>query len=114
MSIEFREATRQVHEVVTKFGGQPTWIQQPQWPISRETGKPMRFIGQVALDRTIFGSVRGQMAYLFMTDDDDYVDGTWEPDGGENAVVIQPGRVTVLFPMDQLCIEWSLARATIG
>jgi len=32
------------------------------------------------------------MAYLFMTEDDDqYVDGTWEPEGGENAVVIQPG-----------------------
>jgi uncharacterized protein YwqG len=26
-----------------------------------------------------------------MTEDDDkYVDGTWEPDGGENAVIIQP------------------------
>jgi hypothetical protein len=26
-----------------------------------------------------------------MTDGDEYVDGTWEPEGGENAVVIQPG-----------------------
>ncbi len=31
------------------------------------------------------------MAYIFMTDDEEYVDGTWEPDGGENAVIIQPG-----------------------
>ena len=32
------------------------------------------------------------MAYIFMTDEgEDYVDGTWDPDGGENAVVIQPG-----------------------
>jgi len=34
------------------------------------------------------------MAYIFMTelavDDTDFVDGTWEPDGGENAVILQP------------------------
>jgi uncharacterized protein YwqG len=35
------------------------------------------------------------MAYVFMTDGDDYVDGTWEPDGGENAVILQPGRASV-------------------
>jgi hypothetical protein len=35
------------------------------------------------------------MAYVFMTDEDDYVDGTWEPDGGENAVILQPGTPTV-------------------
>ena len=32
-----------------------------------------------------------QMAYVFMTDGEDYVAGTWEPDGGENAVILQPG-----------------------
>jgi hypothetical protein len=31
------------------------------------------------------------MAYVFMVEDDEYVDGTEEPDGGENAVIIQPG-----------------------
>jgi uncharacterized protein YwqG len=30
-----------------------------------------------------------------MTDGDDYVDGTWEPDGGENAVILQLGSVSV-------------------
>ena len=30
-----------------------------------------------------------------MTDGDEYVDGTWEPDGGENAVILQPGNTTV-------------------
>jgi hypothetical protein len=51
----------------------------------------MRFIGQIALDADLFGNVDGCMAYLFMTDGDDYVNGTWKPDGGENAVVVQPG-----------------------
>lgn len=31
------------------------------------------------------------MAYVFMTDDDKYVDGTWEPDSGENAIILHPG-----------------------
>jgi hypothetical protein len=32
--------------------------------------------------------------YIFMTDDEQYVDGTWEPFGGENAVIVQPGDTT--------------------
>src|SRR5947208_3527423 len=90
-TIEFVEAFSPIREPVTKFGGQPTWLLSPQWPISRETGKPMFFIGQVALDPNVFGNIQGRMAYVFMTDGDDYVDGTWKPDGGENAVIVQPG-----------------------
>ncbi len=46
----------------------------------------MRFLAQVVVrDEPL------TLAYVFMTDeDDDYVD-TFEPDGGENAVVVQPG-----------------------
>jgi uncharacterized protein YwqG len=51
----------------------------------------MRFIGQMAIEAELFGPTSAQMAYLFMTDEDDYVDGTWEPNGGENAVILQPG-----------------------
>lgn len=51
----------------------------------------MRFICQIALDEATFPNAAGKMAYIFMTDEDEYVDGTWEPDGGENAVIIQPG-----------------------
>ena len=74
----------------TKFGGQPDWIDEPQWPHSKTSGNPMRFICQVALDRNVFADAKGKMAYIFITDEDEYVDGTWEPDGGENCVVIQP------------------------
>ncbi len=77
-------------EPVTKFGGQPVWLTEPEWPVSKETGEPMRFICQVTLYGEIFGDVEGKMAYIFMTDGDDYVDGTWEPEGGENAVIVQP------------------------
>lgn len=74
----------------TKFGGQPDWLEEPQWPISPELEGPMRFIAQISLG-DVFPEHQGKMAYLFMTEDDDeYIDGTWEPDGGENAVIIQP------------------------
>jgi len=93
-TIEFIESSRPVSGLVTKFGGQPTWLTGAQWPSSRSTGKPMRFIGQVAIEPELFGKLPAQMAYLFMTDEEDYVDGTWEPDGGENALVLQPGNVS--------------------
>lgn len=81
----FLPADGAVREAVTKVGGQPVWLEEPQWPLSRETGQPMQFLGQFALDG-------GRLAYLFMTqDEDDWVDGTYEPEGGENALVIQPG-----------------------
>jgi uncharacterized protein YwqG len=93
-SIEFFEAREPITEFVTKFGGQPNWIQKPEWPLSKATGEPMRFIGQIDLERELFGQITGKMAYLFMTDDAD-VDGTWEPGGGENALIVQPGHTEI-------------------
>ncbi len=90
-TIEFKEAKKPAREAVTKFGGQPVWLTEPQWPLSAETGKPMRFICQIVLSEDLFGLVSPKMAYIFMTDGEDHVDGTWEPDGGENAVILQPG-----------------------
>ena len=90
-SIQFVETKQTAKGLVSRFGGQPTWLDEPQWPISAQTGHPMRFICQIALDERLFPGYRAQMAYLFMTDEEDYVDGTWEPEGGENAVILQPG-----------------------
>lgn len=52
----------------------------------------MRFIGQIDLT-LLQPAAPCRVAYLFMTDEEngDYVDGTWEPNGGENAVILQPG-----------------------
>lgn len=81
----------------TKFGGQPDWIDEPQWPISKELGQPMRFIGQVNLGEA-FPEYDGKLAYIFMTEHyEEYVDGTWEPDGGENAIIIQPHGDTTTY-----------------
>jgi hypothetical protein len=61
----------------------------------------MRFICQIAMEPEIFGGGVGRMAYLFMTDGEEFVDGTYEPDGGENAVIIQPdGNNVATEPLD--------------
>ena len=89
--ISFRPSKSPIREAVTKFGGQPVWIGEAQWPLSRETGNPMRFIAQIRLEAREFGLGQDKMAYLFMTDEEeDFVDGTFEYDGGENALVILP------------------------
>jgi uncharacterized protein YwqG len=94
-AIEFIESKAPIREPVTKFGGQPVWIEDPQWPLSKATGNPMRFICQIAIDPQLFGQIQPRMAYLFMTDEEEYVDGTWEPDSGENAVILQPGSASM-------------------
>lgn len=71
---------------VTRLGGQPSWLTGPAWPLSSELGEPMRFLGQVELRSDPL-----TLAYVFMTQGDEDVDDTFVPDGGENAVVIQPG-----------------------
>jgi uncharacterized protein YwqG len=92
-SITFRELADD-ESPLTKFGGQPRWVAEPQWPIGKELGKPMRFLCQIELADDLFPEASGKVAYIFMTDDEEYVDGTWEPFGGENAVIIQPGGKT--------------------
>jgi uncharacterized protein YwqG len=89
-SIGFKAVQDPITALVTKFGGQPVWLGEPEWPTSRSTGQQMQFIGQIALEQELFGDIPSQMAYLFMADEDD-VDNTFEAEGGENAVILQPG-----------------------
>lgn len=97
LRIEGYQAVGQpVRTLITKFGGQPVWLADPQWPISAAWDRPMRFIGQIELG-TVLGMAGGgaAMAYLFVTHADhgeDFFDpDVIDPDGGENAVIIQPG-----------------------
>ena len=100
-SIKFKLSQSPISKPITKFGGQPVWINRAQWPISKKTGKPMMFIGQIKLEPWLFGRIEGRMAYIFMTEDKKRDAQTWDPDSGENAIIIQPGsnRVKVL-PID--------------
>jgi len=107
-TLKFHETDTPITDAVTKFGGQPVWLDTPQWPLSRSTGNQMQFIGQVQIYPEIFGHLAVQMAYLFISEDLNgqnipitpqtfapdqsvHVLYTWEPDGGENAVILQPG-----------------------
>jgi hypothetical protein len=49
-----------VGDPVAKVGGQPSWLAEPQWPLSRDLGTPMWFIGQFA--------VEGGLAYVFLSE----------------------------------------------
>ncbi|UAC01277.1 hypothetical protein Dvina_26495 [Dactylosporangium vinaceum] len=87
--IEFLPAVGPVREPVPKLGGQPVWLEAPQWPLSRDMGTPMWFIGQFPLPADVGPS--GALAYVFMTDAARGADYSAEPEGGENAVIVQPG-----------------------
>ena len=93
-AIEISRATDRISTPITKFGGEPCWLETPQWPQSRQLGIPMTFLGQIALRDvpSLPESLRasGRVAYLFMTETDAAVVHTCEPEGGENAVIIQP------------------------
>ncbi|MEW6128094.1 MAG: DUF1963 domain-containing protein [Acidobacteriota bacterium] len=90
-SVTFQSSSSPITEYVTKFGGQPVWLTEPQWPISRAANVPMMFICQIALAHELFGDIPGKMAYVFMKSDEEENSGeTWNPDAGENAVIIQP------------------------
>jgi len=95
LTISFTPAATPITTRVTKFGGQPVWLGEPCWPLSRSSGNPMRFVGQVEIPAHLFASVPAKMAYVFMTQEDDYVEWTWDPQRGENAVVLQPGAIGV-------------------
>ncbi|HEY7348346.1 MAG TPA: hypothetical protein VH599_08525 [Ktedonobacterales bacterium] len=97
-SLSLQEVQVPIREPVIKFGGQPVWLTEPQWPLSSLIGIPMQFIAQIPLYSELFGPLQAQMAYVFMTDL--FMKGevragrtvaTENPDRGENAVILQPG-----------------------
>lgn len=95
----YRRVAKPIRKAVTKFGGQPVWLEEPIWPISAGSEIPMRFICQILLDPSLFGKSRKtRMAYLFLTqaERDEIEYGAFDPDiifpdAGENAVIVQPG-----------------------
>ena len=89
--LAFREAIRPDVNPVTRFGGQPAWLEEPVTPLSRRTGKPMTFICQIEVPADWHAKGPARMAYVFMTGggfDYDAVE-TWNPDDGETAVIVQ-------------------------
>lgn len=79
---------RKHEQLITKFGGMPSFLKQSEWPRSKITGKLMKFVCQILFDEEIFKGGGGKIAYLFITDDEN-VSNNWDPDGEENAVIIK-------------------------
>ncbi len=53
---------------ITKFGGQPDWIERPQWPVSLAwDNRPLKFIGQIRMNDFYFEPAKLSLAYIFMT-----------------------------------------------
>ncbi|MEF9915139.1 hypothetical protein OG810_01300 [Streptomyces sp. NBC_01693] len=87
LQMSLRKADEPVTEPVSKFGGQPVWLEAPTWPVDPQTGEPLVFIGQF---RVPGDEVR--LAYLFLEEDDRVMG--MHPTSGEAVVLIQPdGRV---------------------
>lgn len=85
LAIETTPSPEPITTPDTKLGGQPVWLAEPTWPLDRESGEPMRFIGQFRIPgQTV------RLAYLFITDEDGDAT-TAEPFGGRNALLVQPG-----------------------
>ena len=82
----------------SKFGGQPNWVAEPQWPLSRSTGQQMEFIGQIELAPELFPESKSQMAYIFATENALAGGGlpTHDPSAGESAVILQPAGIPLV------------------
>ncbi|MFB7280271.1 hypothetical protein ACFCZV_24465 [Streptomyces hydrogenans] len=91
----FSTSGRPISTPTTKFGGQPVWLAGPQWPLSTAWDRPMRFVCQIELGPILGAAGRGKVAYVFVTHGDhgeDFFDpDIIDPEGGENAVIVQPG-----------------------
>lgn len=62
----------------TRFGGQPSWLTEPTWPLTRD-GTPMAFWGQVDVP-----APSGRRAFIFIDPDECL-------DPADAAVICQPG-----------------------
>ncbi|MDR0474703.1 MAG: DUF1963 domain-containing protein [Treponema sp.] len=94
----FEKAENKITEPITKFGGQPVWLEEPQWPVSGSyedddgNAYPMTFAGQIALEDGALGNKGKKIAYIFISQGEDSIDSSIHDfDGGENEIIIQPG-----------------------
>ncbi|MFF3653179.1 hypothetical protein ACFYXV_31635 [Streptomyces sp. NPDC002181] len=78
-------AREPVTEPVSKFGGQPVWLDGPAWPVHPRSGEPLVFIGQFRVPGDEL-----RLAYLFLHEEGMVMGGT-VPEDGEAVVLVQPG-----------------------
>ncbi len=89
--IGFTAVSTPILEPITKFGGQPVWIDEPRWAVDGTNGKKIPFLCQIRLEPEIFGNIEAKMAYIFHGASDEEYD--WSTDHGNTAIVLQPGNI---------------------
>ena len=63
--LNFEAVKEESLEKTSKVGGQPNWLEKPEWPLSRTLGKQMRFIAQVKINKDLFPESKAEMAYIY-------------------------------------------------
>lgn len=85
--MSFRAAREPVTEPVSKFGGQPVWLDGPAWPVHPRTGEPLVFMGQFRVPGN-----EVHLAYLFLFLHEEGMEmGGAAPEDGEAVLLVQPG-----------------------
>ena len=95
--LQLNRSKEPIAEPVTKFGGNPVFLEQTQWPQCKMCSREMDFLAQIRLDDPIKFYDKYTMAYLFMCPGHFEKNGslhceTWDPQKGANAVILQSGK----------------------
>ncbi|MEM6344160.1 MAG: DUF1963 domain-containing protein [Bacteroidota bacterium] len=64
----FENVGSSISTLVSKFGGQPVWLNSPSWPLDPVTNEQMLFLCQLDLVEPIFSKAVGTMVYIFVSD----------------------------------------------
>jgi predicted DNA-binding WGR domain protein len=89
----FTEALEPVTKPITKFGGQPVWLEEPRWAICPGNGQKIPFLCQIELISELFGEIKSKIAYIFHGGNPDGSEPGWLTDHGDTAIVLQPGNL---------------------
>jgi hypothetical protein len=92
LSIELIKSNSTIDVPVSKFGGQPVWLTKNEWPVSKSTGYPLKFLCQIVLDQRVFEHAKNKIAYLFLEEDlcPNWLP-YWKPVKQDSALIIQSG-----------------------
>lgn len=89
----FTEVFEPITEPITKFGGQPVWLEEPRWAVCPGNGKKIPFLCQIELVGELFGKIQPKVAYVFHGGNPDGSEPGWLTDHGDTAIVLQPGNL---------------------
>ncbi len=95
---QFRRVNKPITDLISKWGGQPVWVDRPMWPVA-VTGEVMQFQCQIKVPDFFGAPLAGKMVYVFQVGpewkdwrefaEEAHIE-VLDPECGENAVIIQP------------------------